>query len=132
MNQIKQFFLERESPTLKKVVIKNLSDFTGEHLFNNTFLRNICKRLLLETIWNSLKIKNVKTDSHQRYSVRKGILRKFANITEKHLRLQQAEVCNFIKKETLLQVSSCDFCENSKKTFFAEHLWATTFIKKRF
>ena len=26
--------------------------------------------------------------------------------------------CNFIKKETLAQVFSCEFCEISKKTFF--------------
>ena len=27
-----------------------------------------------------------------------------------------------IKKETLAQIFSCDFCEISKKTFFTEHL----------
>ena len=27
-------------------------------------------------------------------------------------------VCNFIKKETLTQVFSCEFCEISKNTFF--------------
>ena len=29
----------------------------------------------------------------------------------------QAEVCNFIKKETLAQVFSCEFCKISKTTF---------------
>ena len=29
----------------------------------------------------------------------------------------QAEACNFIKKETLTQVFSCEFCEISKNTF---------------
>ena len=33
--------------------------------------------------------------------------------------------CNFIKKETLAQVFSCEFYEISKNTFFTEHLWAT-------
>ena len=33
--------------------------------------------------------------------------------------------CNFIKKETLAQVFSCEFYEISKKIFFAEHLWTT-------
>ena len=28
------------------------------------------------------------------------------------------EACNFIKKEALAQVSSCEFCENFKNTFF--------------
>ena len=34
----------------------------------------------------------------------------------------QAEARNFIKKETLAQVFSCEFCEISKNTFFTEHL----------
>ena len=32
------------------------------------------------------------------------------------------QTCNFIKKETLAQVFSCEFCEISKKTLFTEHL----------
>ena len=35
------------------------------------------------------------------------------------------EAGNFIKKEALAQVFPCEFCEISKSTFFAEHLWAT-------
>ena len=30
----------------------------------------------------------------------------------------QASACNFIKKETLAEVFSCEFCEISKSTFF--------------
>ena len=37
--------------------------------------------------------------------------------------LRLHEACNFIKKETLAQVFSCEFCEISKNTFFTEHLW---------
>ena len=62
--------------------------------------------------------------SHQRCSVRKGVLR---NSTKgKHLcqSLLQA-TCNFIKNETLAQVFSCEFCEISKNTFFTEHLLTT-------
>ena len=33
------------------------------------------------------------------------------------------QACNIIKKETLLQVFSCKFCETPKNTFFTEHLW---------
>ena len=29
----------------------------------------------------------------------------------------EAEACNFIKKETLAQVFSCEFCEIAKNTF---------------
>ena len=32
------------------------------------------------------------------------------------------QACNFIKKETLVQVFSCEFCEISKNTFFTEHI----------
>ena len=39
------------------------------------------------------------------------------------------EICNFIKKETLAQVFSCEFCEISKNTFFTEHLWTTASIE---
>ena len=37
----------------------------------------------------------------------------------------RSEACNFIKKETLAQVFSCDFCEIFQNTFFTEHLRAT-------
>ena len=36
-----------------------------------------------------------------------------------------SEVRNFIKKETLAQLFSCEFCNISKNTFYTEHLWAT-------
>ena len=36
-----------------------------------------------------------------------------------------AGACNFVKKETLVQVFPCEFCEISKNTFFTEHLWVT-------
>ena len=39
--------------------------------------------------------------------------------------VQRPELRNFIRKETLAQVFSCEFCEISKNTFFTEHLWTT-------
>ena len=33
--------------------------------------------------------------------------------------------CNFIKKETLAQVFSCEYCEIFKTPFFTKHLWTT-------
>ena len=36
--------------------------------------------------------------------------------------------CNFIEKESLAGVFSCEFCEISKSTYFTEHLWATALI----
>ena len=39
-----------------------------------------------------------------------------------------SKVCNFIKKETLAKVFSCEFCKISKNTLFTEHLRAATFV----
>ena len=38
------------------------------------------------------------------------------------------KACNFIKKESLAQVFSCEFCEISKNILFTEHLWATASV----
>ena len=38
------------------------------------------------------------------------------------------QACNFIKKETSVQVFFCEFCKISKATFFPEHLWATASV----
>ena len=38
--------------------------------------------------------------------------------------------CNFIKKESLAQVFSCEFFEICKSTFLTEHLWATASVNK--
>ena len=61
--------------------------------------------------------------SHQRCSMKKGVLRNFAKFTGKHLCQS-----NYIKKETLAQVFSCEFCGLSKNTFFAEQLKATASV----
>ena len=36
---------------------------------------------------------------------------------------------NFIKKEALAQVFSCEFCQISKNTFLKEHFWATASVR---
>ena len=38
----------------------------------------------------------------------------------------RANACNYIEKENLAQVFSCEFCEISKNTFLTEQLRATT------
>ena len=62
----------------------------------------------------------------------KGVLRNFVRLTGKHLRkslwhrcfpvkfvkfLRTLEACNFVKKEYLAQVFSCEFCKISKNIF---------------
>ena len=44
----------------------------------------------------------------------------------------QAWTCNFIKRETLTQVFSCEHYEISKNTFFIKHLWWLLLNQKRF
>ena len=68
-------------------------------------------------LWNFVKLMNNRS-SHQRCSLRKGVLRNFAKFTGKQLIF-------IIKKETLAQVLSWEFCKISKNTFFTEHFWAT-------
>ena len=65
--------------------------------------------------------------SRPEVSYKKGVHKKLTKFTGKHLYqgLFFTEACNFIKKETLAQVFSCEFCETSKKTLFTEHLWTT-------
>ena len=57
--------------------------------------------------------------NRRRCSMKKGVLRNFAKLTEKHLRqsLFFNKVVNFIKKEIQAQVFFCEFCEISKNTF---------------
>ena len=85
--------------------------------------------LLATMAFNLSGFKILFRSSHQRWSIIKGVLRNFAKFTGKHLCkslfLLQPQACNFIKKETLAQVFSCEFCEISKNTFFTEHLQTT-------
>ena len=58
----------------------------------------------------------------QKCSVKNVLLK----IPQIHRRTPQD--CNFIKKETLVQVFSCEFCEIFKDTFFTEYFWTTASI----
>ena len=42
------------------------------------------------------------------------------------LQNRHSYICNFIKKEVLVQVFSCKFCEAFNNTFFTEHRQVTT------
>ena len=67
----------------------------------------------------------------QRCSMKKGVLTNFTKFTGKHLRQSLFFNYNFIKKETLAKVFSCEFCETSKNTFFTEYLWVTSFFFRK-
>ena len=74
-----------------------------------------------EVFHTLLKIDALTEAVVQMCSVKKGALRNFTKFTGKHLCQSlffRPEACNFIKKEALAQVFSCEFCEIFKNTFF--------------
>ena len=64
--------------------------------------------------------------------MKKGVFRNPTKFTGKclcqSLSLNKVAGRNFIKKENLAQVFSCELCEISKNTFFTEHLRATASV----
>ena len=68
--------------------------------------------------------------SHRMCSIEKGVLKNFAKFTGKHLCqiLFFSKVCNYITKEILAQVFSCEFCQIFKNTFFIENLQMTASV----
>ena len=60
----------------------------------------------------------ISQNSQEKSSTRVFFLNKVARL----------QPCNFIKKETLAQVLSCEFCEIFKNTFSTEHLQTTASI----
>ena len=75
--------------------------------------------LTISKVFKFLSTLPVCRSSRPEVLFKKGVLRNFAKFTEKHL-CQQA--CNFIKKESLAVVFSCEFCKICKNTFFTEQL----------
>ena len=65
--------------------------------------------------------------SHRTCSVKTDVLKDFAKFTGKHL-CQSPQACNFIKKETLAQVVSFEFCEIFKNTYLMERLQMTASV----
>ena len=96
------------------------------------YIKFIFPNILLDNIlfWKNfvLPLKEI----HLVHSCVEGIMPRF--------RSSLPEVfCNFIKKETLVQLFSCEFCEVFKNIFFTEHLrwmllldWDILSIKKHF
>ena len=88
--------------------------------------------------WNIVKVfckRYMFRSSHQRCSMKKGVLRNFKKYTGKHLcqglffqKVAGLRLSNFIKKETPVQVFSCELCKISKYIFFTEHLWMAASI----
>ena len=76
---------------------------------------------------NGFYMMGIFTGSRSEVFCKKGIITCFVKFTGKYLcqRLffnKVALLLNFIKKETLAQLLSCEFCKIFKNTFFLEHL----------
>ena len=100
---------------------------------DHSFLRsrsNLLKKSFTETYFFAqwphqwkLKISHLNVrSSHQRCSIKKGVLRNFAKSTGKHLCQslffsKVAGACNFIKKGTLAQEFSSGFCKFLRTPF---------------
>ena len=94
----------------KKGVLKNFTKFTGKHLWQRFFFNKVAGRLLYFSICQE---KNDYSDLDKKFRSAHSCYRPVVSI------------CNFIKKETLARVYSCEFYEISKNTFLTEHLWET-------
>ena len=82
--------------------------------------QSLTSRVPSAIVWKKLVLSNKELFS------KKGVLKNFAKFTGKYLRQilffnkvagLRLQACNFIKKETLAQVFSCEFCEIFNKTF---------------
>ena len=72
---------------------------------------------------------NIFRSSHQRCSIKTGVLKNIAKFTAKHICQSlffNKIASNFIWKKTLAHVFSCEFCKIFKNTCFTEHLRTTT------
>ena len=87
------------------------------------------KKFCFNKIFKWVHLEEKFRSSHQSCSVKKGVLRKFAKFTGKHLcqRLffNKAEG---LATQSLTQVFSCEFCKISKNDFFTEYLQTTASV----
>ena len=111
-----------------------LAPFVSERMYVIFIAKNNILRCCFSNSADSAKFGlclSLQETATRTFSVRKGAFRNFAKFTGKHLcqslffNRVAGWACNFIKKETLAQVFSCEFCEISKNTIFKEHLWVT-------
>ena len=97
-------------------------------------LENFAYRFLFNHLWHFVTTRYVRVkcqnkSSHERCSIKNRVLKNVAKFTGIHL-CQSLFFFNFIKKDTLAQVFSCEFCEILKNTFFTEHLWTTASVRR--
>ena len=102
----------------KKGVPKKFAEFTGKYLSEPLFLKS-CSLRPQTMLWRLLR------SSDPEVFCKKGVFKNFAKFIGKHLPQSLLMTCNFIKKATLAQVFSCEFCKILPEHFLTEHLQAT-------
>ena len=113
----------RRRCSIKKGVLKNLTKFTGKHLFQSLFLTASGSTVYLYRSSHWRHFSRI-TSSRAEVFCKKGVLKNFTKFTGKNLCQSlffiklQPEACNFINKETLAHVCSCEFCKIFKNTYF--------------
>ena len=95
------------NPTLFSVIFAQVSTFIKSFVF------------LLSPFYFQSGRRESFRNSHHRCSVKKVVLKNFAKFTGKHLCLSLLfnKVADLIKKEALLQLFSCEFCETLRTPF---------------
>ena len=73
---------------------------------------------LLLLVWSMLKKEKKKEKKEEAVIQRCSVKKVFLEISQNSQENTCARVFFFIKKETLAQVFSCEFCEISKNTFY--------------
>ena len=105
----------------KKGVLRNFANFTGKHLCQSLFFNKHCTKNevfywgFLQLMWpNQQFLADLITFTKEILNEKRHFL---------YCDSCMPQACNFIKKEALAQMFSCEFCEISKCTFFTEHIW---------
>ena len=96
--------------------------------WNNLQIFPLCKTLskaleLSEAVVQGCSVKKVFLKFTGKHLCQSLFFNEVAGRPETLLKKRLWHACNFIKKETLAEVFSCEFCEFFKNSFFTEHLW---------
>ena len=101
------------------------------------FTINITMMTLIQyQLTKALVVVNWNRSSRREVFCKKGVLRNFAKFTKTPVpeSLYNKVACNFIKKETLVQLFSCEFCKipNSTFSYRTPPVAASAVLGKRF
>ena len=116
----------------------------AKHIFRTTLRKNTSGWLLLQLLFDAFILLSgavmkiwkspymlVFTEAATRGVLLGKVFSEISQNSEENTSARVSFLIFFIKKVTLAQVFSCEFCEISKNTFFTEHLWATASSRTR-